>query len=440
MALRNRVAGLGLDDDAALVRHPAGLLRLADAGPATDLARDSVVAVCCYQPARFIAELLGLDGQVAGLLLLAPALPPAAVAAMMTQAGASVLRTDRDDLADVDLQPPTPQGPGKAGLSRGGETTWLMTTSGTTGIPKIVRHNLASLTRSVRPAKAPLPRWGLVYEPSRFAGLQVVLQALIGGGELIAPDPSGDIGERLRYLAANGCTHLSATPTLWRKLLMLPEAALLAPQQVTLGGEIADAGILRALTARYPAARVTHIYASTEAGVGFSVKDGLPGMPASYLRDGVGGVRLRVADGELWIKPPGDDSSRRAAHISVDDEGYLRTGDLVREDSGRLFFVGRDSSTINIGGTKVHPEAVEAIVNAHPMVAACQVSSRPNPLVGSLLTLAVAPHDADMDAALFKQSVKDWCRERLPREAQPATIKMVGSITETAAGKVSRAG
>jgi acyl-CoA synthetase (AMP-forming)/AMP-acid ligase II len=315
-----------------------------------------------------------------------------------------------------------------------------MTTSGTTGIPKIVDHSLASLSRSVHVMSPPLPRWGLVYEPSRFAGLQVVLQALLGGGELVAPDPSGDLGERLRFLAANGCTHLSATPTLWRKLLMLPEAALLAPRQVTLGGEIADAGILKALAARYPSARITHIYASTEAGVGFSVKDGRPGIPAAFVSDGVGGAALRIVDGELWIRPPGATGGGSAAHITLDSDGFLRTGDLVREDGDRVYFLGRDSSTINVGGTKVHPEDVEAIVNAHPGVAGAQVSSRPNPLVGALLTLTVAPIDPGIDAVAFRQSVKAWCRERLPREAQPATIKVVDAIAATAAGKLARTG
>jgi acyl-CoA synthetase (AMP-forming)/AMP-acid ligase II len=433
MTLRDRVAGLGRAADAVLVRAPTGVLTLADIGAPTDAARGAIVAICCHAPARFIAELLALDGHAAGLLLLAPALPAATIETLMAQAGASMLRTDRDDLGDLSL----PDAPAQTAP---GPTQWLMTTSGTTGIPKIVRHTLDSLTRSVRVMAPPLPRWGLVYEPSRFAGLQVVLQALLGGGELIAPDPDGDVGARMRFLAQHGCTHLSATPTLWRKILMLPEAALLAPQQVTLGGETADAGILRALAARYPAARITHIYASTEAGVGFSVKDGLPGIPASYVKDGIGGARLRVIDGELWIKPPGPapEANRRADHITVDADGYLRTGDLVRDDGDRIYFLGRDSSTINIGGTKVHPEDVEAIVNEHPDVAASQVSSRPNPLVGALLTLTVAPRDPAMDAAAFKQSIKAWCRDRLPREAQPATIKIVESIAATAAGKLSR--
>lgn len=445
-ALRDRVAGLGADR--VLVWHPGGALALGDVPP---LAVDpvAIVAICCQDPAGFIAELLALDGAVAGLLLLAPALPAETINALMVQAGASALRTDRLDLAGI--EPPAGVGNmretqlswgetqpswGETQPSRG-ETRWLMTTSGTTGIPKIVRHSLASLSRSVRAMAPPLPKWGLVYEPSRFAGLQVVLQALLGGGELIAPDPSHDVGERLRFLARHGCTHLSATPTLWRKLLMLPEAALLAPQQVTLGGEIADAGILKALGVRYPGARITHIYASTEAGVGFSVKDGRPGIPASYLGDGIGGARLRVRGGELWIRPPGDDHWSRADHIESDAEGYLRTGDLVREDGDRVYFLGRDSSVINIGGTKVHPEDVEAIINEHPDVAAAQVSSRPNPLVGALLTLTVAPN-AGIDAVAFKASVKQWCKDRLPREAQPATIKVVDAIAVTAAGKTAR--
>ena len=397
--------------------------------------RDAVVAICRASPRDFVRDLIALDGNVAGLLLIAPALPAGTVATLMRQTGATVLRTDRADLGELATLPPA-----AIADALPGETAWYMTTSGTTGIPKVVRHNLASLTRSVRATDpADPPRWGLLYEASRFAGLQVVLQSLIGGGTLLAPDPHGSASDRLRFLAAGGCTHLSATPTLWRQLLMLPEAASLPLRQVTLGGEIADAGILRVLAARFPAARISHIYASTEAGVGFSVRDGQPGFPAAWLDDGVGGALLRIVDGVLWIRPPGArGDGGTAAHIVTDDDGYVCTGDFVRVDGDRATFLGRGSSVVNIGGTKVHPEDVEAVVNAHPQVAGCRIIAKPSAILGAILTLTVVPHDDAGDAAVLRAALKDWLRERLPREAQPATIRIVDQLATTAAGKIAR--
>ncbi|NCB05377.1 MAG: hypothetical protein EOM69_07625, partial [Clostridia bacterium] len=165
------------------------------------------------------------------------------------------------------------------------DTLWYLATSGTTGTPKLLAHTLTSLSRTVRGDQSEKTdtRWGLFYDYTRFAGLQVVLQALISGATLIAPALDASLTDKLAMLARQGCTHLSATPTMWRTIVMNPGAKDLPLRQITLGGEIADDRILNTLQTIYPTARVTHIYASTEAGVGFSVKDGRGGFPASYL-------------------------------------------------------------------------------------------------------------------------------------------------------------
>src|SRR2546425_6173557 len=64
---------------------------------------------------------------------------------------------------------------------------------------------------------------------------------------------------------------------------MSPSAHRIAPHYVRLSGEIADQAILDHVRACYPGARIAHAFASTEAGVGFAVEDGLAGFPASLL-------------------------------------------------------------------------------------------------------------------------------------------------------------
>ena len=71
-----------------------------------------------------------------------------------------------------------------------------------------------------------------------------------------------------------------------------------------LSGEIADQAILDNLHAVYPQASIGHAYASTEAGVGFEVDDGLEGFPASYLGGPRNGVEMKIEDGSLRIRSP----------------------------------------------------------------------------------------------------------------------------------------
>src|SRR5205814_6109087 len=87
----------------------------------------------------------------------------------------------------------------------------------------------------------------------------------------------------------------------WRRALMSPEARAISPRYIRLSGEIADQGILNALGSFYPQARIGHAFASTEAGVGFEVNDGLEGFPASIV-GATGDVHIKIDDGSLRIR------------------------------------------------------------------------------------------------------------------------------------------
>src|SRR5207249_6402051 len=96
---------------------------------------------------------------------------------------------------------------------------------------------------------------------------------------------------------------VSGTPSRWRSLLIGSARALAecrSIRQITLGGEISDQAILDALGRVLPAARITHVYATTEAGVLLSVSDRRAGFPAAWLDADRNGVRLRVSNGELY--------------------------------------------------------------------------------------------------------------------------------------------
>jgi hypothetical protein len=162
-------------------------------------------------PEAPIAALARLDGRAEAILLVAPALPPGLVAGLVTASGCDFVVSDRADLPGA----VPPEALVELGLSRihGGVTEWIMTTSGTTGQPKMVRHCLASLKRTVTPMAnlASRPVWGLTYGPTRFAGMQVLLQACFGEGTLAVPELGADFRTMLSFFARHGCSHLSAT-------------------------------------------------------------------------------------------------------------------------------------------------------------------------------------------------------------------------------------
>jgi acyl-CoA synthetase (AMP-forming)/AMP-acid ligase II len=122
----------------------------------------------------------------------------------------------------------------------------------------------------------------------------------------------------------------------------------------------------------------------------------------------------------------------------VDADGFLCTGDRVSLEGDRVLFLGRDSSLVNIGGTKVQPEVLELAALGHPHVAAARVLVRPSPITGSLLQLQVTGAADAPEPTALAAALKAYLRERLPRELQPMSVKVVDDIGISAAGKVER--
>lgn len=322
------------------------------------------------------------------------------------------------------------------------DTQWVLLTSGTSGRPKMVVHSLGSLTGAI-PRNSDLSAlqvWSTFYDIRRYGGLQIFLRALLGGADLVLTSPDEPVDEQLARLGAAGVTSISGTPSHWRRVLMSRERGAFAPSYIRLSGEIADQAVLDALRASFPDAKIGHAYASTEAGVGFAVDDGLEGFPSVLVDAAADDVEMKVVDGALRIK-----SSRTASRYVgssasplVDSGGFVDTRDLVERRGDRYYFVGRRDGIINVGGLKVNPEEVEAVLNEHAAVRMSRVAGRKNPLTGAFVVADVVPCVSSMDEEALKREILAHCQERLERHKTPATIRFVESLDLSAAGKLKR--
>ena len=144
--------------------------------------------------------------------------------------------------------------------------------------------------------------WGTFYDIRRYGGLQIYLRAVLTRSSLVMTGPQEPLANFLQRAGEAGVTHISGTPSHWRRALMSPAADRIAPRYIRLSGEIADQAILNSLHSFYPDAEISHAFATTEAGVAFDVRDGLSGFPASVLT-GTSGVNLKVVDATLASAP-----------------------------------------------------------------------------------------------------------------------------------------
>ena len=151
---------------------------------------------------------------------------------------------------------------------------------------------------------------------------------------------------------------------------------------------------------------------------------------------------MKVVDGSLRIR------SRRAAHAYVgrqtaaltDNDGFVDTGDMVELRGDRYYFVGRRGGIINIGGLKVHPEEIEAVINRHAEVRMSRARSRRSPITGAIVVADVVLAD-EVDASRsdeIRDQILADCRTSLSPHKVPAMIKFVAALEVTAAGKLAR--
>jgi acyl-coenzyme A synthetase/AMP-(fatty) acid ligase len=393
--------------------------------------------------------LIELEGVAARVLLCPPDLADAHLPALVAAGGIEAIIGEAEErwrhLGVPLLVTPTLALERATAPRASQKTQWLLLTSGTSGTPKIVAHSLATLAGAIaaEPAPSQPPFWATFYDIRRYGGLQILLRALLCGGSLALSEHGEPWRDYLARLARAGVTHLSGTPSHWRRVLAGAPVAGFAPTTIRLSGEIADQAVLDGLRRAFPDASIAHAYASTEAGVGFVVDDGLEGFPATLIDQPGAPVAMTVVDGSLRL------GSNRTAFAYVgasagalrDADGFVDTGDMVEQRGDRFYFVGRRGGIINVGGLKVHPEEVEAVINRHPDVRMARVRARRSPLIGAVVTaeIVIAPGADEARAARIRDEIKADCRLALDPHKRPATITIVGALDMTPSGKLARA-
>ncbi len=292
---------------------------------------------------------------------------------------------------------------------------WLLT-SGTTGRPKQVAHTLTSLTTVG--AGQPPRTWLCPYAHGAYAWWQVVtLGVSHPDQDVVFVEPS-ELADWPAAALDAGVTAASGTPTFWRQALYRdPDSVAALPlEQVTLGGEPVDQAILTRLAEMFPRARVSWIYASSEAGATIAVHDGRAGFPVAWLdREAEGRATVSIEDDELVLSSP---------HRGEGIDARLRTGDRVEVQGDRVLITGRaGSDEINVGGAKASAGTVRSVLLDHPAVAWAAVKGRKAPIVGTIVTAELVTR-----APVTEAELTAWCADRLPDYAVPRRLRFLDDI------------
>jgi O-succinylbenzoic acid--CoA ligase len=329
-------------------------------------------------------------------------------------------------------------------------TAVVVTTSGSTGIPKSVLLSRDALTSS---ALATADRigdgmWLLALPAAYVAGVQVLVRSIVADREPAilsgAFTPQAFAAAALMMVSTERGhripTFTSLVPAQLSKLLDAAAddgrvlAALRSFERILIGGQALPASVLE--RAEAAGVRITKTYGSTETSGG-CVYDGEP------LR----GVSLRVVGGEVQIAGPtladgylGDPALTDAAfHRDEDGTRWYRTGDAGILEDGRLRVRGRLDNVIVSGGVNVSLDRVERIVRSVPGLAGAVVVGVPDERWGEA-SVIVAPRGETLRRSESVQlmEARTLVACEIGPHARPSRLVLVDEIPALPSGKPDR--
>ena len=438
-------------------------------------AAEPVLVTARKSPAT-VALILACLARRRPVLLLSTQLPEQQTRLLALTAGCRwLLAADGDDLQCAALEgPQLSRAPDLSGVGL------LLTTSGSTGLPKIVPLRHPQLERFVswatRFADLGPDTVSLNIAPLNFdICLLDVWATLAAGGSCVLVDPDRAVfGQHLLDLSREHGVTLVQTVPMFLSLMVAayhghdprhPECdrgrgPLSRVREVISTGDLLSQATLRALPEVFAAATLHNLYGCTETNDTFvaTIRDPRTVSWPLTLGEPIPGVEQLVVDehgkaltgpgrGELLVRSPFQtagylDAERNLAKF-VELTGpsgrqqWFRTGDVVSRDSdGALRLAGRIDFQVKVRGVAVNLNAVEQALLSHPEVRSSAVVAVPDDLGGHRLYGSV---QRQAGSTLSVLALRQYCVKRLTRAAVPAVLHVGDDpLPRTPTGKVDR--
>jgi long-chain acyl-CoA synthetase len=332
-------------------------------------------------------------------------------------------------------------------------------TGGTTGVPKGAALSHANLSINAQqlaaiepgPKRADTRVLGALPLFHIFANTAVLNRAVLSGGEIVLL-PKFDPGEALAAIARRRCTDLCGVPAMYQAML---EHSAVARTDFSSVGQCFSGGaaMLPALKNRFEAvtgARLLEGYGMTEsAGVASvnpfvgAAKSGTVGQPLPATRilivDETGSEVARGDKGEIAVAGPQvmqgywQSAERRIDPLA---DGLFRTGDIgLIDDDGYIRIVDRAKDMINVGGFKVFPSQLEAVLTCHPAVAEALVIGVEDERVGERPKAFVV---ARTDRQPTASELLAFLNAKVGKHERVSSLEFRQSLPKTVIGKPDR--
>jgi long-chain acyl-CoA synthetase len=338
----------------------------------------------------------------------------------------------------------------------------MLYTSGTTGRPKGVRRPALDAAGQTRVAASMAYVFGsrpgmctLACAPLYHAAPNAMAISTLRTGGTLVIQPRFDAEGFLALVAEHRVTHAFMVPTMFVRLLRLPEAVRAAYEAGSLewivhGAAPCPPEVKRAMI-EWLGSRLYDYYGATELGPITRVSSAEWLARPGTLGRPVPGAEIRVYDARGRELPPGEPGEIYARNANYPDFGYhnqperraevgrgalVTCGDVGWLDAdGYLYLSDRKRDMIISGGVNIYPAEIEAALALMPGVADSAVFGIPDPEFGE----AVCAHVQLLDgAAIEPESVRAFLRERVAGYKVPRVVEIARELPREESGKIMK--
>lgn len=307
-------------------------------------------------------------------------------------------------------------------LKEAGHPGLILFSSGATGEPKAVVHDLVPFMDKFRVQRHRLRTLNfLLFD--HVAGLNTLFYTLANAGCVVTvQDRSPD--SVLETIQKHRVQLLPTSPT-FINLMLLSEAHrhydLSSLELVTYGTEVMPESTLARFRSLFPQVNIFQQYGLSEMGVARSKSKSPDSL---WVRLDGPGFAVRVVDGLLEVKSDSAMLGYLNAPSPFTEDGWFKTGDAVEVDGEYMRILGRKSEMINVGGEKVYPAEVESVLMTMDGVLDVTVTGEPNPITGSMVQALVRLSTGE-SASEFRKRMRLHCKDLLASYKIPQKIVLV---------------
>ncbi|MET0793145.1 MAG: long-chain fatty acid--CoA ligase [Polyangiaceae bacterium] len=297
----------------------------------------------------------------------------------------------------------------------------IIFSSGSTGNPKAILHDFASLLEKfhkVRQKKTTLTF--LLFD--HIGGIDTLFNTLASGGTVVTV-PNRDPETVSKAIEKYQVHTLPASPTflnLWLISGLFEQYDFSSLKVVAYGTEPMPPNTLKKLHEVLPDVSLVQTYGMSELGV---LRSRSRDSESLWIKFSGEGFQTKIIDNILWVKADAAMIGYLNAPDLFDAEGWLNTQDAVEVDGEYLRILGRASDLINVGGQKVYPAEVENVLLQMDNVQEVAVFGKAHPMMGQIV---VARFNLKTPEPLpdFKRRMGAFCKERLAAYQVPRLVEI----------------